>query len=78
MRRYNPIRPDWVDRIILKYVQQKPNGCAVTELFSLLPGLRENLIRYRIKTLEEYGFLRSGHTLGRVIIYPAEDAEVTV
>lgn len=77
MSRNHTPRPDGIDRAILARVRRNPDGIVVPELYDILPQLRENSVRYRVKTLEQFGFIRCERILGRVIIYPAEDAEVT-
>lgn len=77
MTKTHPIRPDRIDKTILARARQTPQGIVVPDLYEILPTLRENTIRYRVKTLENIGLLRCERILGRVIIYPTADAEVT-
>lgn len=78
MTRKIPIRPDGIDKAILACVHRNPDGVVVPELYDILPQLRENSVRYRVSTLEKFGFLRCERILGRVILYPVDKSEVTV
>lgn len=66
-------RPDAVDKGILRFTQNTPQGATIPEVHrEVCPMRREGFVRYRIATLERAGFLRCECVLGRILVLPKE------
>lgn len=74
MKRLIRSRPDGLDRAILNYIGTVPQGATVPEINrNACPGRRENVVRYRVKTLHTAGLLKETRVFGRAVIFPVGD-----
>lgn len=70
-------RPDTIDRAILRFTQNIPQGVTIPALHhEVCPGRREGFVRYRIATLQRAGLVRCENFLGRILIFPAEEEKI--